>query len=59
MGDYVDYGFFSINEQSIVLKFDDGDAAKGTYSIKGDSLLTIEIEFNDKNMKWKCSDEKD
>ena len=44
VGDYVDYGFFSIKEQSIVLKFDDGEAAKGTYSIKGDSLLTIEIE---------------
>ena len=42
--DYVDYGFFSTKEQSIVLKFDDGEAAKGTYSIKGDSLLTIEIE---------------
>ena len=44
VGDYVDYGFFSTKEQSIVLKFDDGEAAKGTYSIKGDSLLTIEIE---------------
>jgi len=42
--DYVDYGFFSTKEQSIVLKFDDGEGAKGTYSIKGDSLLTIEIE---------------
>ena len=39
VGDYIDYGFFSIKEQSIVLKFDDGDGAKGTYSIKGDSLL--------------------
>ncbi len=42
--DYVDYGFFSIKEQSIVLKFDDGEAAKGTYSIKGDSLLILNIE---------------
>ena len=39
MGDYIDYGFFTVKEQSIVLKFDDGDAAKGTYSIKGDSPL--------------------
>ena len=31
-------------EQSIVLKFDDGDAAKGIYSIKGDSLLVLNIE---------------
>ena len=44
VGDYVDYGFFSIKEQSIVLKFDDGEAAKGTYSIKGDSLLILNIE---------------
>ena len=44
VGDYVDYGFFSIKEQSIVLKFDDGEAAKGTYSIKGDSLLVLNIE---------------
>ena len=44
MGDYVDYGFFSIKEQSIVLKFDDGEAANGTYSIKGDSLLILNIE---------------
>ena len=42
--DYVDYGFFSTKEQSIVLKFDDGEAAKGTYSIKGDSLLVLNIE---------------
>ena len=44
VGDYVDYGFFSTKEQSIVLKFDDGEAAKGTYSIKGDSLLILNIE---------------
>ncbi len=44
VGDYVDYGFFSIKEQSIVLKFDDGEAANGTYSIKGDSLLVLNIE---------------
>ena len=44
VGDYVDYGFFSIKEQSIVLKFDDGEAANGTYSIKGDSLLILNIE---------------
>ncbi|MDP7465200.1 MAG: hypothetical protein QF795_02600 [Candidatus Marinimicrobia bacterium] len=44
VGDYVDYGFFSTKEQSIVLKFDDGEAAKGTYSIKGDSLLVLNIE---------------
>ena len=44
VGDYVDYGFFSIKEQSIVLKFDDGEGAKGTYSIKGDSLLILNIE---------------
>ena len=44
VGDYVDYGFFSIKEQSIVLKFDDGEVAKGTYSIKGDSLLILNIE---------------
>ena len=44
VGDYIDYGFFSIKEQSIVLKFDDGDGAKGTYSIKGDSLLVLNIE---------------
>ena len=42
--DYVDYGFFSTKEQSIVLKFDDGEAANGTYSIKGDSLLVLNIE---------------
>ena len=42
--DYVDYGFFSTKEQSIMLKFDDGEAAEGTYSIKGDSLLVISIE---------------
>ena len=42
--DYVDYGFFSTKEQSIVLKFDDGEAAEGTYSIKGDSLLVLKIE---------------
>ena len=44
VGDYTDYGFFSTKEQSIVLKFGDGDGAKGIYSIRGDSLLTIEIE---------------
>ena len=44
VGDYVDYGFFSTKEQSIVLKFDDGEAAEGTYSIKGDSLLVLKIE---------------
>ena len=44
VGDYVDYGFFSTKEQSILLKFNDGEAAKGTYSIKGDSLLIIKIE---------------
>ena len=44
VGDYVDYGFFSTKEQSIVLKFDDGEGAKGTYSIKGDSLLVLNIE---------------
>ena len=44
VGDYVDYGFFSTKEQSIVLKFDDGEAANGTYSIKGDSLLVLNIE---------------
>jgi len=44
VGDYVDYGFFSTKEQSIVLKFDDGEAANGTYSIKGDSLLILNIE---------------
>ena len=44
VGDYIDYGFFSTKEQSIVLKFDDGEAAKGTYSIKGDSLLVLNIE---------------
>ena len=42
--DYVDYGFFSTKKHSIMLKFDDGEAAKGTYSIKGDSLLVISIE---------------
>jgi hypothetical protein len=36
VGDYIDYGFFTVKEQSIVLKFDDGETAKGTYSIKGD-----------------------
>ena len=35
---------FLLKNRAIVLKFDDGEAAKGTYSIKGDSLLTIEIE---------------
>ena len=44
VGDYVDYGFFSTKEQSIVLKFDDGEGANGTYSIKGDSLLILNIE---------------
>jgi len=44
VGDYVDYGFFSTKEQNIVLKFDDGEVAKGTYSIKGDSLLILNIE---------------
>jgi len=42
--DYIDYGFFTTKEQSIILKFDDGETAKGTYSIKGDSLLVLNIE---------------
>ena len=56
VGDYVDYGFFSIKEQSIVLKFDDGEAANGTYSIKGDSLLILNIE--DSKMVFKRLPEK-
>ncbi len=56
VGDYVDYGFFSIKEQSIVLKFDDGEAANGTYSIKGDSLLVLNIE--DSKMVFKRLPEK-
>ena len=42
--DYVDYGFFPTKEQSIMLKFEDGEDAEGTYSIKGDSLLVLNIE---------------
>ncbi|NHZ86266.1 MAG: hypothetical protein GWP19_10350 [Planctomycetia bacterium] len=45
VGDYVDYGFFTTNRQNIELKFEDeDDGGHGTYSIRGDSLLIIEIE---------------
>ena len=43
-GDYVDYGFFTTIGQNIELKFEDDKGAKYIYSIKGDSLLTIENE---------------
>lgn len=44
VGDYVDYGFFSTIGQNIELKFEGDEGGKGVYSIRGDSLLIIEIE---------------